>query len=772
MGIGYALASGLVQGFTQNIGREMERRQTERDRLTAIENAILTASVGKDFNNQNVNAIQEMVRSSRQQLADQEGIDLFGTRGDDIISDDAMSNLIGSLQSTVEEDEIEYHNLAIGPATLKVNEKYVDPQSSPEDQASMFFDAINTEFLTAEGRNTFFNQFQTEEDKKALENFFISQGAQLVRARMYGAEGDKEVVIDPAKQIPRYEDFANFLGWDSDKQFKQASANIAAKLGVEEVPQTHIVLPITMQGGEGVAGMRLSSIGITTDEQVESLNGLAGFHGMDRNKFVYTYAQQFTDRGAFVKGLGHAVNLFKLGATDPRSVTTNEAVGDYLMTHPDLKNDALARAYAMTPLMAKITNPVDMAFSRLGIQVAEDVKFSDEFKELTGQTIDVFETRTLSLRKARNNITSLIETVERTGLKAEGVVANAFQGIYGFFGESGTIDQIKNLITGGGDFESEADGFAIESFMKNELSGVSKDVAAARTLAFIAAADLARAEDEGGRLSDQDFLRNYQKLGVKSSGGVDAQISAMKTVLNEVVMKEREIEVLEDIVSRGKGGKLTDGDRMLLRGDARAKFFVNQYYDAGGQAPSVDTPEPAALPQLSDIQADPERYTLYRMFETKEGGQIYTDSQTRSLIITQGGVVTKVIPQDQAVDYIKKSRADGTLVKVGPQSSAGQAVAIPDSDKSMVVTDVATRKGTLGDGGTFAPSGAAPTPEPTPAPTPAPAPAPERIPELSMTGKKVTGNNERGYTLEGYEGKFRKVIPTDGGDPYFERMGQ
>jgi hypothetical protein len=770
MGIGFALASGLVQGFTQNIGREMERRQTERDRLTAIENAILTASVGKDFNNQNVNAIQQMVRSSRQQLADQEGIDIFGTRGDDIISDDAMSNLIGSLQSTVEEDEIEYHNLAIGPATLKVNEKYVDPQSSPEDQASMFFDAINTEFLTAEGRDTFFNQFQTEEDKKALENFFISQGAQIVRARMYGTEGGKEVVIDPSKQIPRYEDFANFLGWDSDKQFKQASANVAAKLGVEEVPQTHIVLPVSLQGGEGAAGMMLSSVGITTDKQIEGLNGLAGFHGMDRNKFIFSYAQQFTDRNAFVKGLGHAVNLFNIGAAEPRSQATNEAVGDYLMTHPDLKNDALARAYAMTPILAKVTNPVDMNFSRLGIQVAEEKAFADEFKEITGQSIDVFKTRSQSLRKAGTNIRSLIEIVERTDVKVEGLVANTFQTIFGFAGEGGTLDQIKNFMTRGGDFATDADSANITSFMASELEGVSKDVAAARTLAFIAAADLARAEDEGGRLSDQDFLRNYQKLGVKSSGGIPAQISAMKTVLNEVVMKEREIEVLEDIVSRGEGGTLREGDRMLLRGDARAKFFVNQYYDAGGQAPSISTPEPAALPQLSDIQADPERYTLYRLVETREGGQIYTDSQTRSLIITQGGVVTRVIPQDQAANYLQKGIADETLKRNKPSTEFNYPV--PDSDKSMVVTDVATRKGTLGDGGTFAPSGAAPTPEPTPAPTPAPAPAPERIPELSMTGKKVTGNNERGHTLEGYEGKFRKVIPTDGGDPYFERMGQ
>lgn len=208
---------------------------------------------------------------------------------------------------------------------------------------------------------------------------------------------------------------------------------------------------------------------------------------------------------------------------------------------------------------------------------------------------------------------------------------------------------------------------------------------------------------------------------------------------------------------------------MLLRGDARAKFFVNQYYDAGGQAPSVNTPEPPALPDFSTVQSDTDRYELYEILQSPQGDPVYRDTQTNALVVTQGGVVTKIVPHDQVLGYIQAQK--GKTLKDVFASSAAQAVAIPDSDKSMVVTDVATRKGTLGDGGTFAPSGAAPTPEPTPAPTPAPAPAPERIPELSMTGKKVTGNNERGHTLEGYKGKWRKVIPTEG-DPYFELMGQ
>lgn len=754
MGIGFALASGLVQGFTQNIGREMERRAAEKEKLEGYRALLYQASTAdpKKTNQAGITMLQNMVNKAQGKLDEREGIDIFGRQGSTIFdkSDEDFSSVLSAISAAKSEDEIEYHNLAIGPATIKVNKKYTDPQTSPEDRASMFFDAINTQFQTMEGQDEFFNQFQTEDDKKILENFFISEGAQYIRARVYGAEGGKEVVADPAKNIQHYSTFANFLGWDSDKEFNQASANVAAKLGVEEVPLSHIVLPVTLQDGEGTVGVTLSSVGITTSEQLKGLDGLARFHDMDRNKFIFSYAQQFTElpdgANAFVKGLGHAVKLFNIGAAQPRSQATNEAVGNYLMTHPDLKNDALARAYAMTPLMAKITNPVDVAFSRLGLQLAEEKPFADEFKEITGQSIDVFKTRTQSLRKAGTNIRSLIEIVERTDVKVEGLVANTFQTIFGFAGSGGTLDQIKSFMTRGGDFATDADNVSITSFMKSELTGVSEDVAAARTLAFIAAADLARAEDESGRLSDQDFLRNYQKLGVKSSGGIPAQISAMKTVLNEVVMKEREIKVLEDIVSQGEGGTLTEGHRMLLRGDARAKFFVNQYYDAGGQAPSISTSEPAALPEFSTVQSDVERYTPYPIFQSPQGDPVFVDNQNKALVITKGGVVTRVIPKDQVRGFIEKSIADGTIVKSQP--SSGFNYPIPDS-KNPSSED---------------------RPQDPPAPV-SPTPAPERIPELSMVGKKVTGNNERGYTLEGYEGKFRKVIPTEG-DPYFEPMGQ
>ena len=139
MGIGYALATGLIQGFTQNIGREMERSvQAEKDRINKLTRMLSSCVCRQELQQRKRKRYPEDGERCCQQMQARGGIDPFGTRSDDIIDDDAMTNLLGSLKSTVEEDEVEYHNLAIGPAVLKVDEKYVDPQSSPEDHGLWF----------------------------------------------------------------------------------------------------------------------------------------------------------------------------------------------------------------------------------------------------------------------------------------------------------------------------------------------------------------------------------------------------------------------------------------------------------------------------------------------------------------------------------------------------------------------------------------------------------------------------------------------------------
>jgi len=105
MGIGYALASGLVKGFTENIGREIERRQGEKDRIAAIQNAIITAGLGDDFNNKNVAVIQGMVDDASKRMNEQGGIDIFGTRGNDAFTSEEMLSVMGQLESTADLDD-------------------------------------------------------------------------------------------------------------------------------------------------------------------------------------------------------------------------------------------------------------------------------------------------------------------------------------------------------------------------------------------------------------------------------------------------------------------------------------------------------------------------------------------------------------------------------------------------------------------------------------------------------------------------------------------
>ena len=105
MGIGYALASGLVKGFTENIGREIERRQGEKDRIAAIQNAIITAGLGDDFNNKNVAVIQGMVDNASKRMNEQGGIDIFGTRGNDAFTSEEMMSVMGQLESTADLDD-------------------------------------------------------------------------------------------------------------------------------------------------------------------------------------------------------------------------------------------------------------------------------------------------------------------------------------------------------------------------------------------------------------------------------------------------------------------------------------------------------------------------------------------------------------------------------------------------------------------------------------------------------------------------------------------
>lgn len=722
MGIGAAFATGLVKGFTQNIEKEEAKRLAEQAKVDAFEQTALQAVITGKATNKGYSAAADLIKSARQQMKDRKPIDMFGRATDGIDLDFAK------LQGTLEDATENY--VMVGSVKLEVPEKYFDPSADAKDKANMFMDSLTNKMGTPAQQAAFLSKFRTQEDIRALDAMYRGNLAQWVSARSYDSQGKLLVNIDPAETLPLHTPISSFLGWDVDKNYEVARTAAISKLdpsGKNDLPAGYTILPVGLNGSRGAAAVPLADLGFDTEEAMAGLEGLASFQKMDVNKFLWNFAGQFDSQADFMKGLSHSVKLFNLGASEPKNLEQNMAVGEYLLSESDLKDDALARAYAMIPFVTDMTSPRERTLRKLGIEAYKDLPFEEEFKKLTGQKLGDFQERTSSLFKARKNLTGLVEKLNSSELKAEGFIANTFLSVYGFFGKSGTIDQIRNLVTEGGGYKDATSAAKIDGFMKSELEGVSDDVAAARTLAFIAAGDLARAEDPSGRLSDQDFLRNYRKLGINASGTLDNQITAINTVLDEVDMKYREVEVLNQIVSRGIGGKLTDGDRKLLQGDSRSKFFVQNYYNSGNS--TVETGQPvAALPSFESVTTG-DRYETYPLMAGKDGASVYRDKQTQALVIVSGNTVSRVIPKAD----ITKALQTGQLL-----STKGGVAAPQPTITQLTATQT-------------------PTAQP---PVPAPVQA-GTVDYLEVATKKISGNNEQGYTLEGYPGKYKKVTRED-----------
>ena len=111
MGIGVALATGLVQGFTQNMGREMERRAGEREKLEGYRNLLYGAAAGdpEKTNIAGINMLRDMVGKAQGNLEQQKGIDIFGTASDSIFadSDDDFSKVLAEINLAAKEDDID-----------------------------------------------------------------------------------------------------------------------------------------------------------------------------------------------------------------------------------------------------------------------------------------------------------------------------------------------------------------------------------------------------------------------------------------------------------------------------------------------------------------------------------------------------------------------------------------------------------------------------------------------------------------------------------------
>jgi len=239
------------------------------------------------------------------------------------------------------------------------------------------------------------------------------------------------------------------------------------------------------------------------------------------------------------------------------------------------------------------------------------------------QVIEQYEASVESVRQLEE-LNRLIQE-NPTGLKA------AMQKVgFGIFGEGGQIDQFFADQAGQtGGFE---DGTTVESLKESAIRFGFLSPESAKSLSEIdalklsLAAQMARAVDPSGRLSNQDFEIQLQRLGQTGLFTSNVQAGAsLGVVIDEFKRRQRRLEVLHEVAS--KPAEFGKREARILKADATIRRIQAQGYQQERQnraaLPDAGAGQPDGQPS-SELTLDPDTgfYTDgNNFFKDQEGKQ-------------------------------------------------------------------------------------------------------------------------------------------------------
>tara|TARA_E500000318_G_scaffold7643_1_gene7057 strand:+ start:2308 stop:4458 length:2151 start_codon:yes stop_codon:yes gene_type:complete len=686
MGFASAFASGLVKGFHQNILNEQKARAKDEEKLDGYRQLLMKSVLsGDDVNTNAINAVKDMIKSGEKQLEDREGIDIFGRPSERLKID--MLDMAGLVNGT-------QNSLKIGSVDFPISKNYFDKSllGKPAAKAELFF-----EKLQEIGPVKVATMFANKEDKEAFKQFYDTQVVYFTKDQVLNKQtGNKVLHKGPSDLIPVHKWVSNFVPTDSDYKTK-----INGLKGNNILQDNEFLLPTGFKNilGDEDAIVTAEKLGLDSQE-VKSLSGLASLQGYnDLGEFIYTSANLYTKPADFIDGINHTAMLFKMNAHEPRSMQERSAIGKYL-TDNGFDDDPLKAAYVMAPL---IINKQDLAAKELktyGIQAVLDKSdFNANWKKLTGKTLDKFDEIYKATGEAEAKLIRFNKLLSQATLKPENFVTETFKFIRSIFGKTGSIDQILGLIKGVDDTNRSAikERLTTEFANYDQTTDQGKLLAQLAVLKYTIAADLARAEDDQGRLSDQDLQRNLNKLGTFGFGTLDDARTSAKEVLFDVQRRLKNLDVINEVRTRSESSRFINlADRKLLQGDRMAKNSILQY--------KRDNPDLAKMAEVAsginyDDLFDEEKYEVDLDLKGKEGGVVYQNKQTGNYIVADPSTkkVLKVLTnENQYFEHVEmKSMSDlepeidsgGEVTSTASSPSPNLPNQVEIQNQNQIVTD-------------------------------------------------------------------------------------
>jgi hypothetical protein len=639
MGFASAFASGLIKGFHQNILNEQKARAKDEEKLDSYRQLLMKSVLsGDDVNTSAINAVKDMIKSGEKQLEDREGIDIFGRPSERLKID--MLDMAGFVNGTND-------TIMIGNVAFPKPKNYDDTSvvGKPGVRASMIFDKLNSL-----GKNKIQTMFSNSEDLMALKNFYDANVSFFLKDQVF-VKDQKGIVLHkgPSELIPVH----NWM------------KTLVPLKGKSLLKDSEFLLPTGFKNvlGDAEAITNAQKLGLDNDE-LKSLSGLAELQGYkDLGEFIYTSANLYTKPVDFIEGINHTAALFKLNAHQPRSLAEKSAIGKYLMDE-GFDDRPLAAAYAMTPL---VLNKADIATRELKqygmIPKQSKDNLNESWKRLTGKTLDKFDEIFRATRESEVKMLKYVDLLQQARLKPETFVTETYKFFRSIFGETGTVKQVMSLIKG----VDDTNRAAITEMLERDWGSIDKSTDEGKLQAEIAvlkytiAADLARAEDENGRLSDQDLQRNLNKLGTFGFGELEDARTSAKTVLFDVQRRLKNLTVIGEVRDRSQANQfISFADRRLLQGDRMARSALLQFKRDNPVV--AQATESASQININDV-LDVEKYEFEPDLVGNEGEAIYQNKQTRNYVIVNRneGKVTKVLPASKLLNFAKYSQEGGNF---------------------------------------------------------------------------------------------------------------
>lgn len=723
MGIAAAFATGLVQGFSENIDKEQARRDKQRDRINSYQDYAIKAMIEGKASEAGVNAVRDLVKKANTQIDSMEPIGPFGKRGRDIALD--MASIQGALTSASDFAS----TVGSGEHKFGFNVDVYDFSASGKSYA-----AITDLNATLLGDQKNYAKLATAPAATLNRISNLYKGHASLIYNEFNKDKDKENPIklnmDIFNGAKEFEKLMQLRGSKDYSILNMAANENGSSIAFDETDSSQFIDVNNADKYEIGYNIIGSSLGTEFDNLAPTWAAYTNLTGLVPMRNRQTWFNAARDIAQKYGELGMKIPSKPLAFSTMTPEAANELLGDIVdkISGPDEKASAVGVAYVLGVFQELDNWTPDDGFKHVDMAITNKLAAS---KALFGRSAkeDDFE----KIKKANQEIVDVLGTPNgEAGLygllnMVDGdfrgpAAVDRIKGIFASVGAvfttlaSGTSSNLNrsdvskllpntNIVTDAKGAELAASGavgpdgepvkYVTEGFIQqlnagveaarkrgeaNPLEGESIQEAGARYARFEAirislAFQMARAADPSGRLSNQDIEAQLVRLGTNFDT-VESMKARIEESIRDFETKQARYGAIIELVGDGTG-KATVASKKLIKGIIAVDRLAKQA-DYTGFAQFMEQSAPATSkydpPDMGNVSSQFQRQNGDDIYvQVRENGApIIVDGQNVYTDI-EGNVVTDIVPKEKPVSPAAAAPVEDGADPAGTPPKAGDA---------------------------------------------------------------------------------------------------